>query len=181
MGGWETPTDLCTLSLRVWVRMVLIWRLPRAFSQACRLAVEYRQRFQRDVVVDMLVYRKHGHNEVGILDRTPTGGAGGADFRGLTDWPIPLCDYLVGSATFALLVWSRPFPVLYTGMGVCRWMSRRSPSRGRTARSAGRGGRRRHRPTAANSSPAESSPRRRRRYCQSPLLLHSFCIQHQVT
>jgi len=36
---------------------------PEACCAATRLAFEYRQRFHRDVVVDMLCYRKHGHNE----------------------------------------------------------------------------------------------------------------------
>lgn len=33
--------------------------------QACKLGVEFRQRFRRDVMLDLVVYRKHGHNEVG--------------------------------------------------------------------------------------------------------------------
>ena len=30
---------------------------------ACELAVEYRQEFNKDIFIDMLCYRKHGHNE----------------------------------------------------------------------------------------------------------------------
>jgi 2-oxoglutarate dehydrogenase E1 component len=36
---------------------------PEACIQVIELALEFRQEFQRDVVVDMLCYRKHGHNE----------------------------------------------------------------------------------------------------------------------
>ncbi|MEP7354144.1 MAG: multifunctional oxoglutarate decarboxylase/oxoglutarate dehydrogenase thiamine pyrophosphate-binding subunit/dihydrolipoyllysine-residue succinyltransferase subunit [Acidobacteriota bacterium] len=36
---------------------------PEAGVWAMQLALEYRQKFHRDVVVDMVCYRKHGHNE----------------------------------------------------------------------------------------------------------------------
>ncbi|WP_370326441.1 multifunctional oxoglutarate decarboxylase/oxoglutarate dehydrogenase thiamine pyrophosphate-binding subunit/dihydrolipoyllysine-residue succinyltransferase subunit [Euzebya sp.] len=36
---------------------------PEACVRVVRLAMEYRQRFGRDVVVDMICYRRHGHNE----------------------------------------------------------------------------------------------------------------------
>ena len=36
---------------------------PEAVAQVTKLATEYRQRFQRDVVIDMYCYRKYGHNE----------------------------------------------------------------------------------------------------------------------
>ena len=29
-----------------------------------RLAVAYRQRFKRDIIIDLIGYRRHGHNEV---------------------------------------------------------------------------------------------------------------------
>jgi 2-oxoglutarate dehydrogenase E1 component len=36
---------------------------PEACVRVIELALEYRQEFAKDVVVDMLCYRKHGHNE----------------------------------------------------------------------------------------------------------------------
>ena len=36
---------------------------PEACVAAMELAFEYRQRFHKDVVLDMVCYRKHGHNE----------------------------------------------------------------------------------------------------------------------
>ena len=32
--------------------------------KACQIAMEYRQRFQKDVIVDYICFRKWGHNEV---------------------------------------------------------------------------------------------------------------------
>ena len=36
---------------------------PEACVRVARLAFEYRQRFHKDVVIDMVCYRRHGHNE----------------------------------------------------------------------------------------------------------------------
>ena len=36
---------------------------PEAVVHCARVAIEYRQRFKKDVVVDMICYRRHGHNE----------------------------------------------------------------------------------------------------------------------
>ncbi len=36
---------------------------PEAVTFACKLAVEYRQKFRRDIVIDMWCYRRFGHNE----------------------------------------------------------------------------------------------------------------------
>jgi 2-oxoglutarate dehydrogenase E1 component len=56
---------------------------PEAVIHTSRLAIEFRQRFGKDVVIDMLCYRKHGHNEgdeprftqplmYQLIDRKPT-------------------------------------------------------------------------------------------------------------
>ncbi|HYG88049.1 MAG TPA: 2-oxoglutarate dehydrogenase E1 component [Azospirillum sp.] len=36
---------------------------PEAVVHVSRIAMEFRQRFKRDVVIDMVCYRRHGHNE----------------------------------------------------------------------------------------------------------------------
>lgn len=36
---------------------------PEAVVHACRIAASYRQKFQKDIVVDMFCYRRFGHNE----------------------------------------------------------------------------------------------------------------------
>ncbi len=36
---------------------------PEACVRVTKLAFEYRQRFKKDVVIDMICYRRHGHNE----------------------------------------------------------------------------------------------------------------------
>jgi len=36
---------------------------PEAVTWACKLAIEYRQRFSHDIVIDMWCYRRFGHNE----------------------------------------------------------------------------------------------------------------------
>ena len=36
---------------------------PEAVNYAARIAVEYRQKFHKDIFIDLLCYRRHGHNE----------------------------------------------------------------------------------------------------------------------
>lgn len=36
---------------------------PEAVTFAARVATEYRQKFQKDVIIDMICYRRYGHNE----------------------------------------------------------------------------------------------------------------------
>ncbi len=36
---------------------------PEAVVRVARLAFDYRQRFSRDIVIDLVCYRRHGHNE----------------------------------------------------------------------------------------------------------------------
>jgi 2-oxoglutarate dehydrogenase E1 component len=56
---------------------------PEAAIQVTRLAIEFRQRFKQDVVIDMYCYRKYGHNEgdeprytqplmYALIDKKPT-------------------------------------------------------------------------------------------------------------
>lgn len=37
---------------------------PESVVRVCKLAMEYRQRYQKDVVIDLFCYRRHGHNEL---------------------------------------------------------------------------------------------------------------------
>ncbi|KAL4472230.1 hypothetical protein ABPG72_013863 [Tetrahymena utriculariae] len=37
---------------------------PEAIHRVCKFAVEYRQRFQKDILIDVIGYRRYGHNEL---------------------------------------------------------------------------------------------------------------------
>ena len=37
---------------------------PEACLHAARIAIEYRQKFHKDVIIDMWCYRRHGHSEI---------------------------------------------------------------------------------------------------------------------
>ncbi|EFA78789.1 oxoglutarate dehydrogenase [Heterostelium album PN500] len=37
---------------------------PEAVDRVCRLAVEYRNQFKKDIIIDLIGWRKYGHNEV---------------------------------------------------------------------------------------------------------------------
>ena len=37
--------------------------IPEAVVHVARIATEFRQKFKKDVVIDMFCYRRHGHNE----------------------------------------------------------------------------------------------------------------------
>lgn len=37
---------------------------PESVVKVCKLAMDYRQRFKKDVVIDLFCYRRHGHNEL---------------------------------------------------------------------------------------------------------------------
>ncbi len=36
---------------------------PEALIQAATMAIEFRQKFRKDVVIEVICYRRHGHNE----------------------------------------------------------------------------------------------------------------------
>jgi 2-oxoglutarate decarboxylase len=36
---------------------------PEAAVRVAQIAFDYRQQFKKDVVIDMICYRRHGHNE----------------------------------------------------------------------------------------------------------------------
>lgn len=37
---------------------------PEAIHRVCKFAVEYRQRFHKDILIDVIGYRRYGHNEL---------------------------------------------------------------------------------------------------------------------
>jgi 2-oxoglutarate dehydrogenase E1 component len=43
---------------------------PESVVRVCKVAMEWRQKFKKDVVIDLIGYRKHGHNEIDEPDFT---------------------------------------------------------------------------------------------------------------
>lgn len=37
---------------------------PEEVARACSIAIQYQQKFARDVIIDLICYRRHGHNEL---------------------------------------------------------------------------------------------------------------------
>lgn len=37
---------------------------PEAVMHVCKIAAEWRKEFQKDVVIDLVCYRRYGHNEM---------------------------------------------------------------------------------------------------------------------
>ncbi len=66
---------------------------PEAAVQAARLAIAFRQQFKKDVIIDLVCYRRHGHNE--LDDPTFTQPV---MYRTIARHPTPLSLYRDGLA-----------------------------------------------------------------------------------
>ena len=60
--------DLFHLDFKIMTYLIvqpcLYYILSQEVVKACRLAMAYRQKFRKDVVVDFMCFRKWGHNEL---------------------------------------------------------------------------------------------------------------------
>ena len=61
---------------------------PEAAVQAARLAIAFRQQFKKDVVIDLVCYRRHGHNELDDASFTQP-----VMVRAIAAHPTPLALY----------------------------------------------------------------------------------------
>ena len=70
---------------------------PESVAYACQVAADYRARFGKDVVVDIVGYRRLGHNELDNPRATQP-----LTYRRLMEHPTVSCRRLLGLRTRGL-------------------------------------------------------------------------------